>query len=77
MTPKEKAKELALEFCSPADIFRPNIASIRNAIKCCEQITKLDSLTDEAWLNVPEEYKVQYWKEVIVELNALRLCYET
>ena len=69
MTPKEKAEELALEFCSPTDIIRPNIASIRNAIKCCEQITKLDVLTDEAWLNVPDEYKIQYWKEVIMELN--------
>ena len=63
MTPKDKAKELALEFCSPADVFKPNIASIRNAIKCCEQIAKLDTL--------PDEYKVQYWREVIVELNAL------
>lgn len=71
MTPKDKAKELSLEFCSPADVFKPNTASIRNAIKCCEQIAKLDTLTDEAWLNVPDEYKVQYWREVIVELNTL------
>jgi len=71
MTPKDKAKELALEFCPSADVFKPNTASIRNAIKCCEQIAKLDALTDEAWLNVPDEYKVQYWREVIVELNTL------
>ena len=71
MKPKDKAKELAIEFCSPTDVFKPNPASIRNAIKCCEQIAKLDTLTDEAWLNVPDEFKVQYWREVIVELNAL------
>ena len=68
---KRQSKRVSIEFCSPADVFKPNIASIRNAIKCCEQIAKLDILTDEAWLNVPDEYKVQYWREVIVELNAL------
>lgn len=41
------------------------------AKKTKKQLAKLDTLTDEAWLNVPDEYKVQYWREVIVELNAL------
>ena len=72
MTSKEKAIELALEFCSPTDVFKPNIESIRNAIKCCEQIIKLDCLTDEGWLNVPQEYKVQYWKEVKQEIEKLK-----
>lgn len=71
MTAKEKARELALEFCSPSDRFKPNTASVGNAIKCCEQIIKLDALTDEAWLNVPDEYKIQYWKNVIAELNII------
>ena len=71
MTSKEKAQELSMVFCTSLDIVKPNFASIKNAIKCCEQIIKLDALTDEAWLNVPDEYKVQYWKEVIVELKKL------
>ena len=74
MTEKEKAKELALEFSS-LDAFIPNNLSIAYAIKCCEQIIKLDALTDEAWLNVPDEYKIQYWKEVIVELNNLKILW--
>ena len=71
MSPKEKALELAIEFCYKSDVFKPNPCSINNAIKCCEQIIKLDMLTDDAWLNVPDEYKIQYWKEVIVELMKL------
>ena len=72
MTPKDNALELAIEFSSASDVVKPNLGSIRNAIKCCEQIIKLDALTDEAWLNVPQEYKVQYWKDVIVELEKLK-----
>jgi len=71
MIESDIAKKKALEFSSPADVFKPNVASIKNAIKCCEQIIKLDALTDEAWLNVPDEYKVQFWKRVIVELKLL------
>ena len=71
MTEEEKAIELALYFCSPSDVVRPNIASVRAATKCCEQIIGLDCLTDEAWLNVPQEYKVQYWKSVINQLDRL------
>lgn len=71
MSPKEKAIELSKYFTSPIDVVIPNMRSIRNAIKCCEQIIKLDALTDEAWLNVPDEYKVQYWNDTISELNAM------
>lgn len=71
MSPKEKAIELSKYFISTIDVVIPNVRSISNAIKCCEQIIKLDTLTDEAWLNVPDEYKVQYWNEVISELNSM------
>ena len=71
MTPKEKAEELVHIFCAPGDVVTLNICSIRNAVKCCQQIIKLEVLTDEAWLNVPNEYKVQYWKEVMKELKKM------
>lgn len=70
MTPKEKAKELQqkMKNCLYSD-------GIYDAKKCAsiavDEIIKLDCLTDEGWLNVPQEYKVQYWKEVKQELNEL------
>lgn len=38
---------------------------------CVQRIMKLECLTDEAWLNVPDEYKIQYWKEVLIELEKI------
>lgn len=71
MDAKEKAMELALKFCLSTDVIKPNSRSKNSAIKCCEEIIKLDVLTDEAWLNVPDEYKVQYWKLVIMNLRMM------
>jgi hypothetical protein len=74
--PKDKAKELAIEFCSPTDVFKPNSASVRNAIKCCEQIIKLYLLKDKNSINIQENIKVQYWRYVITELNILSCIYK-
>jgi hypothetical protein len=68
MTPKDKAKELTLEFCSPSDVFYPNIASIRNAKKCCELMVKE---YDEEILESNDVNRINYWHEVIDALNAL------
>jgi hypothetical protein len=37
-----------------------------------DSIIELECLTDEAWLSVPDEYKVQYWKGVKRELELLK-----
>lgn len=71
MTAKEKASEMALFFNTPQESIPPNTANIQNAIKCCQQIIRLEALTDDAWLNIPDEYKIQYWKEVIKELTKM------
>jgi hypothetical protein len=71
MNEKQKASNLALFFCNKTDTIKPNITSIKNSIKCVEEILKLECLTDEAWLNVPNEFKTQYWKKVIIELNSI------
>jgi hypothetical protein len=72
MIPKEKANELinkyfnAVEYKHTSRKLAKKLAAI-----CVAEIIELDCLTDEGWLNVPDEYKVQYWRKVIVEINAL------
>ena len=36
-----------------------------------DKVIKMECLTDEGWLNVPLEYKVQYWKQLKEEINKL------
>ena len=70
-TPQEiKADELAILFCDPSDIFKPNIKSIRNAKKCVEEIineigTKCSECQDE------QVSKLISWQEVLNCLNKL------
>lgn len=75
MTPHEKAKELVKKFdeldygfCE-VDLYCHN--SKQCAIIVVEEIIKLPCLTDEAWLSVPDEYKIQYWNEVKTEIEKL------
>ena len=45
---QQKAKELMIIFCSPGDVFKPNPASRRSAIKCVdEEIQTLQKLKDK------------------------------
>jgi len=69
MTPKEKAIELALNFCSPADIFRPNPASKRNAAKCVDEILNLPELIEvDAFI----EHQIEtFYREVKREIDNL------
>jgi hypothetical protein len=78
---KEKAKELVDKFYSINDSEEENntgtnpYISREYAKKCAiihiDEVVKLEALTDEAWLNVPDEYKVQHWKEVKEEIIKL------
>ena len=68
MNPQDKAKELSNYFCSPSDVFHPNVASIRNAIKCCEQMIKEH---DDEILESNDVNRINYWHDVIDALNAL------
>lgn len=67
MTPREKARELYYTFFEGHDLSFVKFYANR----CVDEILKLDCLTDEAWLNVPDEYKVQYWREVKSEIEKI------
>ena len=74
MTSKEKAQELfnsyMIRFNSWSNYNESKM--VKDCVKLCiDEILKLDCLTDEGWLNVPQEYQVQYWQEVKQELNEL------
>jgi len=71
MQPDEKAKELAIKFCSPSDVFKPNIASIRNATKCVS--TMIDALIVYYGIDIMEEESmyINYWRQVKDELEKL------
>lgn len=77
MEAKDKAITLAEKFCSPTDVFKPNISSIRNAIKCCEEIIKVvpyydyDARTTIEQQRCTIEYFAKFWDDVIYELTIL------
>ena len=78
MNAKEKAKELVNKYFDLKwQSYSRNKTSIKQmsklsskkcALICVDEILQLPCLTDEAWLNVEDEYKVQYWKEVKEEI---------
>ena len=68
---REKAIELADEFCHPLDVIKPNKTSIRNAIKCCEQILKLRVVISVPASDVPYKYEAGFWRLVIKELEDM------
>ena len=55
MTPKEKAKELAIKFCSPSDIVKPNIGSCRSALIAVDEILNKDGYNNDYWQEVKQE----------------------
>lgn len=67
---KNKAEELALIFCSPSDIFKPNIASIRNASKCVGEILNLMVVSFE-W-DEKTNGNIHFWEEVREKLNKMK-----
>jgi hypothetical protein len=72
-TPIEKAKELLKKSLPLAHDWEADnvIVAKKIATLCVDEIMTLECLTDEAWLSVPQEYKVQYWKEVRSEIEKL------
>ena len=68
---REKAIELAEEFCHLSDVIKPNKRSIRNAIKCCEQILKLRVVVSVPASDVPYKYRTDFWRLVIKELEDM------
>ena len=68
---REKAIELAEEFCHPLDVTKHNKTSIRNAIKCCEQILKLRVVVSVPASDVPYKYRTDFWRLVIKELEDM------
>jgi alpha-D-ribose 1-methylphosphonate 5-triphosphate synthase subunit PhnG len=78
MTPKEKAQEIYLKYynsgCMGGYGYVPGCyreSAKQCALMAIDEIIQLDCLTDEGWLNVPQEYKIQYWKEVRKEIELL------
>lgn len=68
MTPKEKAKHLALKFTSSTDVVKPNIASIRMALLCVDVI--LNELGAKDW-EAETATGTNYWQDVETELSLL------
>lgn len=68
MTPKEKAKHLALKFTSSTDVIKPNIASIRMALLCVDVI--LNEVGAKEW-EVDTATETNYWQDVETELSLL------
>lgn len=68
MTPKEKAKHLALKFTSSTDVIKPNIASIRMALLCVDVI--LNEVGAKDW-EMDTATETNYWQDVETELSLL------
>lgn len=71
MTIQKEAEDLINEFFhlnSPKmddiDAFMSWSLAKQCALLHLDKVIKMDCLTDEWWLNVPKEYKVQYWKQL-------------
>lgn len=60
---------------SPSAHYEGEEMKIGRAKQCAliavDEIIELPCLTDEAWLNVPDEYKIQYWRDVKKEIEKL------
>lgn len=77
MTPKEKAKHLALKFTRSTDVIKPNKGSIEMALLCVDEILETKPLEKdyedhghlgrEVWYND----KTDYWLSVKNELSLL------
>lgn len=73
MTPKEKALELCIKFCSPSDIIKPNIGSVRNALICVDEILQdYASYRLKSYLTLSQAIELsEYWAEVKQEIQKL------
>jgi len=68
MTPKEKAKHLALKFTSSTDVVKPNLGSIKMALLCVDVI--LNDVGAKDW-EVDTATETNYWQDVETELSLL------
>lgn len=70
MTIQEEAEALVNEFFNLKSLKMDDRGCISWSLaKQCtllhlDKVAKMECLTDEGWLNVPKEYKVQYWKQL-------------
>lgn len=70
MTPKEKAKHLALKFTSSTDVVKPNLGSVKMALICVDVI--LNEVGAKDW-DIDTATKTNYWQDVETELSLLYL----
>lgn len=68
MTPKEKAKHLALKFTNNTDVVKPNLGSIKMALLCVDVI--LNEVGAKDW-GVDTATETNYWQDVETELSLL------
>ena len=68
MTPKEKAKHLALKFTDSTSVFKPTIKSKRMALLCVDVI--LNEVGAKDW-EVYTAAETNYWQDVETELSLL------
>ena len=69
MSPKEKAKHLAIKFTSSTDVVKPNLGSIRMALVCVDVI--LNEVGAKDW-DIDTATKTNYWQDVETELILLQ-----
>ena len=69
MTPKEKAKELAIKFTSSTDVVKPNLRSKKMALLCVNEILDLGTVANE-----PSSSRIyNYYSKVKIELTNSNL----
>jgi hypothetical protein len=73
MTPKEKAIELANKMCCTSDVFKPNLLSIKNALKVVDEIIYILPNINETPPDkrLSEDKYFQYWVIVKQEIEKL------
>lgn len=78
ITSVEKAKKLAIKFCTPLDSVVPNRRSIQNAIKCVEELLVENNIFEsknDILLSQKLSGRYLFLQEVAKELNRMLTAY--
>lgn len=76
MNAKQKADYLSIKFCDNSDVVKPNFASIKMAIKCCDEIINalkvtLGHITLTSIDYIESCKDLDFWHQVKNELEIL------
>ena len=73
MTPKQKARQLAVEFSRKTDVVKPNLGSIEMALKCTKEVIDQWEYIDVYLSDMGGRLNpnLKYWYDVKQELLKL------